>query len=208
MLSWRRSSLAPTEVHEDDAPCPRTPEPPSKLAWATCSMWPAGLIYCVEFLEQNLDWLKQKIEPLIQGACTGVQDMAPLFLLSIAMTVGGLTSIDASTQRATISCSTAPAKWSSSRCMTACRASCKRSPTGGTSGTCLRGAGSVAPQHMHAATSKHAGCIDERGSNNHFPGPSRHLMRLAATQRGGRTTHARRSSSACLGGKVQVAKSG
>ena len=30
--------------------------------------WSSGLIYCVEFLEQNLDWLKQKMDPLMKGA--------------------------------------------------------------------------------------------------------------------------------------------
>lgn len=28
----------------------------------------AGLLYCMEFLEQNMDWLKEKMDPLIQGA--------------------------------------------------------------------------------------------------------------------------------------------
>lgn len=26
-----------------------------------------GLLYCMEFLEQNMDWLKEKIDPLIEG---------------------------------------------------------------------------------------------------------------------------------------------
>lgn len=28
-----------------------------------------GLLYCMEFLEQNMDWLREKMDPLIQGQC-------------------------------------------------------------------------------------------------------------------------------------------
>ena len=27
----------------------------------------AGLLYCMEFLEQNMDWLREKMDPLIEG---------------------------------------------------------------------------------------------------------------------------------------------
>jgi hypothetical protein len=30
-----------------------------------------GLLYCMDFLEKNLDWLQERLEPLIQGAAGG-----------------------------------------------------------------------------------------------------------------------------------------
>ena len=27
----------------------------------------AGLLYCMEFLEHNMDWLQEKMEPLMEG---------------------------------------------------------------------------------------------------------------------------------------------
>ena len=34
-----------------------------------------GLIYCMEYLEQNMDWLQERLEPLAKGAC---MRMAPV----------------------------------------------------------------------------------------------------------------------------------
>lgn len=38
----------------------------------------AGLLYCMEFLEQNMDWLKQKLDPLIEGEMTANRPLTGL----------------------------------------------------------------------------------------------------------------------------------
>jgi len=30
-----------------------------------------GLVYCLDYLEQNMDWLRQQLEPLEKGALGG-----------------------------------------------------------------------------------------------------------------------------------------
>lgn len=29
----------------------------------------SGLVYCMDFLEMNIDWLEEKLKPLIEGEC-------------------------------------------------------------------------------------------------------------------------------------------
>jgi hypothetical protein len=28
-----------------------------------------GLVYCMDYLEKNIDWLEEKLKPLIEGEC-------------------------------------------------------------------------------------------------------------------------------------------
>lgn len=30
----------------------------------------AGLIFCMEYLQENMDWLKEQIDPLLKGICS------------------------------------------------------------------------------------------------------------------------------------------
>ncbi len=55
----------------------------STLSWLTACSVPAGLVYCIDFLEQNLDWLNEKLEPFVRGVrlilwCHGTPHWVPL----------------------------------------------------------------------------------------------------------------------------------
>ncbi len=37
--------------------------------------WPAGMVYCMDYLASNLDWLQEKLEALQAGKLRGAANM-------------------------------------------------------------------------------------------------------------------------------------
>ena len=80
----------------------------------------AGLIYCADYLAQNLDWLEQRLAPLEAGPPRARSCGRLGRLATAAERAASAAALrrpgPCGAQRAATSCSTAPARWSCSRC--------------------------------------------------------------------------------------------
>ncbi len=83
----------------------------------------AGLLYCMDFLSENLDWLEERLAPLLQGlhATTVPQSPAKIPSAKCALCIALPRGKIACMQMGTTSSLTARGKWSSSHCAAGCR---------------------------------------------------------------------------------------
>lgn len=68
----------PTSRHPTQPSTPLSRPPHLQTPQAELGLGPnGGLVYCLDYLEQNMDWLRQQLEPLEQGAARAQPGMPP-----------------------------------------------------------------------------------------------------------------------------------